>query len=43
MLLRIVPLTAVILTILALLLAADWRPYPRDGLNAPAHEVRGLL
>ncbi|MFC6584612.1 hypothetical protein [Sulfitobacter aestuariivivens] len=43
MLLRIIPLTAVIITILALLFAADWRPYSQDGLNAPAHTARGWL
>jgi len=43
MLLRIVPLTAVVITLITLLAAADWRPYSQDGLNAPAHVARGWL
>ena len=42
MLLRIIPLTAVVLTLLALLSTAAWRPYQNDGLYAPTHGVSGL-
>ena len=38
MLLRIVPLLAVVLTLLALLSSEIWRPYHNDGLYAPTHQ-----
>ncbi len=43
MLLRIVPLAAVVITLIALILSAFWRPYDQNGLNAPAHQYSGLF
>lgn len=43
MLLRIVPLIAIVITLIALILSAFWRPYDRNGLNAPAHQYSGLF
>ena len=43
MLLRIVPMLAVVLTLLALLSSAALRPYQNDGLYSPAHETSGLF
>jgi len=43
MLLRIVPVLAVVLTLVTLLSSAALRPYQNDGLYAPAHQVRGLF
>jgi hypothetical protein len=43
MLLRIIPLLAIVLTILAILTSAVWRPYHNDGLYAPAHQTRGFF
>lgn len=42
MLLRIVPLVAVVITLLALIFSAFWRPYDQDGLSAPTHQFSGL-
>ena len=43
MLLRIVPFIAVVITLIALILSAFWRPYDQDGLNAPVHQYSGLF
>ncbi len=43
MLLRVVPVLAVVLTLLALLSSAALRPHQNDGLYAPAHGVSGLF
>ena len=43
MLLRLIPMLAVVLTLLALLSSAALRPYQNDGLYAPTHGVRGLF
>lgn len=43
MLLRVVPLLAVMVMLLSLLLAHTWPPDHKDGLFAPAHQVSGLF
>ena len=43
MLLRVIPILAVVLTLLAFLSSAAWRPYQNDGLYAPAHENTGFF
>ncbi|WP_268873798.1 hypothetical protein [Sulfitobacter sp. EhC04] len=43
MLLRVVPLLAIAIILIALIFSAFWRPYDRNGLNAPAHQYSGLF
>lgn len=43
MLLRIVPMLAVVLTLLAILSSSVWRPHHNDGLYAPTHGASALF
>ena len=43
MLLKIIPITAILLTLIAVLVAASWRPHDKSGLFSANHIAGGLF